>query len=135
MYTTLTLVAAFALGAPALKDKEPLGKGPGYLGIRFSKAESDGLLITEIQPDSPALRAGLKADDIMVKVDNIDLKDADTAEFLKIVSGYRPGTVVALDIKRGSGLLTIKVKLGVRPADFQTNIPPPQIELPIPPPQ
>ena len=35
MTTSLTLLAALVLGAPALKDKEPLGKGPGYLGVRF----------------------------------------------------------------------------------------------------
>ena len=42
MFTQLTLACALSLGAPALKEKEPLGTGPGYLGITFTK-DSDGL--------------------------------------------------------------------------------------------
>ena len=77
MTTSLTLLAALVLGAPALKDKEPLGKGPGYLGVRFMK-EGDGLVVTDVQPDSPALKAGLKQNDVIMKIDTIDLKDSDT---------------------------------------------------------
>lgn len=125
MTTSLTLLAALVLGAPALKDKEPLGKGPGYLGIRFTK-EDDGLMVTEVKDDSPALKAGLKTNDIIQKIDAIDLKEADTNELVKIVGGMRPGTVVALHVRRGTESLTIKVKLAPRPADFETsNLRPP----------
>ena len=132
MTPTLTLLAALALGAPALKDKEPLGKGPGYLGIRFSEAE-DGLIVTDVQPDSPALKAGVRPNDVILKVDATSLKGADTGELVKVIGAMRPGTVVALDIMRGATAMTIKVKLGPRPADFQQmqpNYPPPGILLP-----
>jgi S1-C subfamily serine protease len=122
MTTSLTLMAALVIGAPALKDKEPVGKGPGYLGVRFSK-DGEGLVITDVQPDSPALKAGVRPNDILMKIDSTSLKDSDTGELVKTVGSMRPGTVVLLEIKRGNESLTIKVKLGVRPADFQTISP------------
>lgn len=132
MTTSLTLLAALMIGAPALKDKEPPAKGPGYLGIRFMEA-GDGLAVTEVQPDSPALKAGVRTNDVILKIDATSLKGVESGELVKVVGGMRPGTVVALEVRRGGDTLTIKVKLGPRPADFQQiqpNYPPPGIVLP-----
>lgn len=126
MTTSLTLLAALVLGAPALKEKEPLGKGPGYLGIRFTK-DGDGLLITEVQPDSPALKAGVRAEDIIMKIDMVDFKDADTNEFVKLIGGMRPGTVINVQIVRGKETMVMKIKLAPRPANFEAT---PTIPLP-----
>jgi S1-C subfamily serine protease len=127
MFTQITLLSALALGAPALKDKEPLGSGPGYLGIVFQK-DGDGLTVNEVKPDGPAGKAGLKEGDVIFKIDDIDFKDSDTAELVKLVGGMRPGTVVGITVQRGTQKLVVKVKLAPRPADFQTlpsRIPPP----------
>src|SRR5436309_12027473 len=121
MFTQLTLVAALVAGAPALKEKEPLGTGPGYLGITFTK-DADGLQVTEVKPDGPAARAGVKEGDVIHKIDHYDLKDADTSELVKLVGGMRPGTVIAVDVRRGKDSLTGKIKLGARPPDL-TPIP------------
>jgi S1-C subfamily serine protease len=125
MQTQLTLIAALAMGAPALKDKEPLGTGPGYLGITFQKDEG-GLRVTDVKENAPASKAGLKVEDLIVKIEDANLKDADTSELVKMIGGMRPGTVVAVEIRRGSETLTLKVKLGPRPADFPqpSKIPP-----------
>jgi S1-C subfamily serine protease len=130
MFTQLTLAAAMTLGAPALKEKEPLGTGPGYLGITFTK-DSDGLQITEVKPDGPAAKAGVKEGDVIQKIDAADLRDAETTELVKLVGGMRPGTVIAVDVRRGKDILTLKIKLGNRPADFTpmpSRIPPPPID-------
>ena len=130
MFTQLTLAAALAVGAPALKEKEPLGTGPGYLGITFTK-DTEGLQVTEVKPEGPAAKAGVKEGDVIVKIDGTDLKEADTGELVKLVGGMRPGTVIAVDVRRGKDALTLKIKLGVRPADFSplpTRIPPPPID-------
>src|SRR5438874_2880951 len=94
MFTQLTLAAALAVGAPALKEKEPLGSGPGYLGITFTN-DADGIQVTDVKPDSPADRGGVKEGDVIVKLDDADLKDADTGDLVKLVAAMRPGTVVA----------------------------------------
>ena len=126
MFTPLTLAAAMAVGAPALKEKEPVGTGPGYLGITFTK-DSDGLQVTEVKPDGPAHKAGVKEGDVIQKLDAADLRDADTNELVKMVGGMRPGTVIAVDVRRGTDNLTLKIKLGARPPDFTptpSRIPP-----------
>ena len=64
----------------------------------------------------------------------MDLVEAHTGELVKMVSAMRPGTVVAVELKRGSEALTVKVKLGPRPADFTPTprLPPPTIDDPRP---
>jgi len=119
--TTLTLITALALGAPALKEKEPLGTGPGFIGITFQADGDSGLVIVNVLPDSPATKANLKANDVILKVDGISMADGDTNAFLKIVASKRPGTIVALDIRRGNETLVLKVKLGPRPADYSPD--------------
>jgi S1-C subfamily serine protease len=129
MFTQVTLVAALAVGAPALKDKEPLGTGPGYMGITFQK-DDGGLVITDVKENAPAAKAGMKVNDLVVKVEGASFTDADTGDLVKLIGGMRPGTVVAVEVRRGSEMLTLKVKLGPRPADFQVRptIPPPNID-------
>ncbi|HJZ56986.1 MAG TPA: PDZ domain-containing protein [Gemmataceae bacterium] len=133
MFTSLTLVSALAVGAPALKEKEPLGKGPGYLGITFTK-EDGGLMITDIKPGGPAEKGGLQVNDLIVKLDGTDMANADTGDLVKMVAGMRPGTVVAVEVRRGKESLILKVKLGPRPPDFKPTPaqPPPDIDRPPP---
>ncbi len=118
MFTTLTL--AFALGAPALKDKEPLGKGPGYLGITFT-ADEEGVVITEVKADGPAAKAGLKEGDVLLKANDTELKDYDTTKFVEMIAAMRPNMVVGFKVRRGAEDLTVKVKLAPRPADFEAQ--------------
>jgi S1-C subfamily serine protease len=129
MSTSLTLIAALSLGAPALKDKEPPGKGPGYLGITFQQ-QGGGMVITEVKPDSPASKGGVRVNDLVVKVEGTSMENADTSDFVRLIGSMRPGTIVALDVKRGSETLTLKVKLGARPPDFSPTpiVPPPNID-------
>ena len=117
MFTPLTLATALLVGAPALKDKTPEGRGPGYMGITFQK-DAGGLVVKEVKADGPAARAGLRADDLIVRLDDVDMAEAETGELVKMVSAMRPGTVVSVEIKRGSQALTLKVKLAARPPDF-----------------
>lgn len=128
MSTSLTLIAALSLGAPALKEKEPVGSGPGYLGITFQK-DDVGLMITDVKPDGPAAKAGVKVNDVVMAAEGTNLKDAETGDFVKMIGAMRPGTVVALEVKRGGDTLTLKVKLGVRPKDFS----PTPVPIPRPP--
>ena len=71
----------------------------------------------------------MKVNDLIMKVEDANLKDADTGDLVKLVGGMRPGTVVAVEVRRGSETLTLKVKLAPRPADFQARptIPPPPL--------
>ncbi|HVK07744.1 MAG TPA: PDZ domain-containing protein [Gemmataceae bacterium] len=120
MYTALTLAAALSVGAPALKSKEePLGKGPGYMGITFSQACEGGLVITEIKPGGPAEKAGLKENDVLLKANDVELRDVDTTKFVDLIASMRPNQVVTFQVARNGEGMTVKLKLGARPADFE----------------
>jgi predicted metalloprotease with PDZ domain len=121
-FTSLAL-STLLLAYPAPRDVEPPDKGPGYLGVTFEGAEADGVLITDVRTDGPAISAGLRAQDIIRKFNGEPIQ-FDT--FAKRIIRIRPGTVVPLDIQRGSANLVIKVKIGVRPDDFPYPLPEPE---------
>ncbi len=104
--------AALTVGAPALKPREePLGKGPGYLGITFSQACEGGLVITEIKPGGPAEKAGLKVNDILLKANDAELKEMDTTKFVELIASMRPNQIVTFQVARDGEGTTVKVKL------------------------
>ncbi len=65
--------------------------------------------IEEVTPGSPADKANLKPDDLIVYVDGLPVQDINT--FLKIMSTYTPETEVKLEIQRGDKLTTVPLKL------------------------
>src|SRR5690348_1529466 len=68
-----------------------------------------GALITEVTPDSPAAKAGLKPGDLVVAVDGKPIADAQD---LRNAQGLKPlGTTLALDVDRGSQHLQVSAKL------------------------
>ncbi len=82
-----------------------------YLGIR---AGNDKMLlkIEAVTPGSPADKAGLKANDIILKVDNLPLTNADDfADFLK---ARIPGARLTIQVRRGNDVVMLPVVLGKR---------------------
>ena len=69
--------------------------------------------IEEVLPDSPAAKAGLKPDDLIVYVDGEPV--VSIASFNEIISKSRPGTLLKLEVRRGDKLLTIDLTLGELP--------------------
>jgi hypothetical protein len=71
-----------------------------------------GVRISSVMEDSPGARAGLKAGDILVKLNGIDLPDlkAYTHELKK----YKPGESVVFQILRDGKKMEIPVVLGAR---------------------
>jgi serine protease Do/serine protease DegQ len=68
-----------------------------------------GALITEVVPDSPAAKAGLKPGDLVVAIDGTPIDDAQD---LRNAQGLKPvGTTLTLDVQRGSKHLQVSAKL------------------------
>jgi S1-C subfamily serine protease len=111
MFTQLTLAAALAVGAPALKEKEPLGTGPGYLGITFTK-DTEGLQVTEVKPEGPAAKAGVKEGDVIVKIDGTDINTF--ADLAQTIAQKKPGETIPIEILRNGQTQTVNVTLGER---------------------
>jgi S1-C subfamily serine protease len=96
-----------------------------YLGIEYQPLnpaisaqlgikETQGAIIGNVVPSSPAEAAGLQQDDVITAIDNQALKEeSDLAKFL---SGHKPGDVVTLTVDRGNKTGQVKVTLGEAPA-------------------
>jgi serine protease Do len=65
--------------------------------------------IEEVVPGSPADRAKLRPDDLIVYIDGLPVPDINT--FNNILAGYGPGQEPKLEIQRGDKLTTVPLKL------------------------
>ena len=87
-------------------------------------------MVSEVVPDSPAGKAGLKVNDVLLNANDTNLKDMKRTAFAELIAAKRSGTLLSLEVRRGTELLTVKVKLGPRPSDFEAlkaKLPPPTI--------
>ncbi len=78
----------------------------------FGLKRSRGALINHVAADSPADKAGLKAGDIVLKINKKAIKNHSELPF--VIGRYRPGDSVKMHIVRGSEKLTKKVTIGSR---------------------
>ncbi|HHH76397.1 MAG TPA: S41 family peptidase, partial [Phycisphaerae bacterium] len=82
--------------------KSMLGKFFG-VGIQIGKEQGQPLRVSTPLAGSPAFKAGIKAEDLIIKVDGTDTAPHDVDDLVKMITGPR-GTKVILTIKR-EGLL------------------------------
>lgn len=126
MFTSLVL-GTMIIAYPAPRDKEVTDKGPGYLGVTFEPADAEGVRVTDVRSDGPAMGAGLRPQDVIRKFNG---EPIEFTTFAQRIVRYRPGTVIPLNVERGGMNLVIKVKLGVRPDDFPYPLPEPELTEP-----
>jgi len=93
---------------PKIKTKEG---GGGYHGIRFvpDVVERTPPYVDEVEVGSPAAKAGLKPDDLIVYVDGLPV--ASIQMFKETLSRYRPGDDLKLEVRRDDKLTTVGIKL------------------------
>jgi len=82
------------------------------IGAEIGYNFSTGIFkIGTVFEDSPAEKAGLKTDDVLLKVNNEDIKGKSTSEIASIVKG-KTGTKVTLTVMRDKEELEIVIKRG-----------------------
>ena len=79
-----------------------------------SVQEDHGILILKVLPDSPAAKAGLKAGDVIQKINNQAVLDANQVQ--SIVEASKIGQDLPLELRRSGQTVTINVKPGILPA-------------------
>jgi putative serine protease PepD len=89
----------------------------GYLGVTPALTAGggrDGALIQEVAPDSPASRAGLRAGDLVTRIDGQAVETY--SELVARIRAHKPGDRVTLTVVRGGQETTISATLTERPA-------------------
>src|SRR5579864_7198045 len=75
----------------------------------FQLSKAQGAVVSEVQPDSPGAKAGLRVGDVITKVDGRDVNDAGQLQVE--VGQLQPGTTVHLDVLRDGKSMTVPVTL------------------------
>jgi S1-C subfamily serine protease len=93
----------------------PGGRPPAFLGIQMQPGEG-GVVVSEVVPNSPAARAGLRRDDVITAVDDRPTNNPD--DLRDAIQKAGPGKEVTLQVLRGKEKQTIKTTLGEGGAGF-----------------
>lgn len=103
-----------------LKEKGSVTRG--WLGVMIQKItpdlaksfglkESEGALVGDVIPDSPASDAGVKVGDVIVRYDNKNIKTME--ELPRVVAGTRPGETVKVEVIRDGKRKTITITIAL----------------------
>ena len=110
-------------GAPGPVSLDMLGMARNYLGVRVQSMTEDlrayfkaprgrGLLVSRVEEETPAAKAGLRAGDVIIAVGGKGISErSDIAEAL---SDYEPGDKVAVKIVRDGAEKTVQVEIAER---------------------
>ena len=85
--------------------------------------DSAGLIVTDIEPDSPADKAGLKHGDVIVAVDGKPIHDQD--ELRLTISQMPPGTKITLSTSRDGKPMVLNAtlsQLSEKPNEFLPGV-------------
>jgi S1-C subfamily serine protease len=85
---------------PALKQQDDL-------------TPSSGALVISVQPGSPADKAGLQVNDVIVSLNATAIQSP--SDLTAAIHPFNPGDRVAVGVYRGSTKMTVDVTLGARP--------------------
>jgi serine protease Do len=75
----------------------------------FSVNDSNGAVVTQVQPDSAGAKAGLKVGDVITEIDGKKITDAGQLQME--VGEMTPGTKIALQVMRDGKLTSVPVTL------------------------
>ena len=86
------------------------------LAKSFNLKKAEGILISEVQHGSPAEKAGLKQGDVILRLNNTPLDDAN--DLRNQISLLSPGSKAGLQIIRDGKTQDIEITIGEQPANF-----------------
>jgi serine protease Do len=89
----------------------------------FDESSATGAVVTQVEPNSPASKAGLQVGDVITAIDGQSINDA--GELQVMVGQKQPGTKVAVDLLRNGKSMSMPVTLeglGNSPASDENNV-------------
>jgi serine protease Do len=131
---------AFAIPADTVKSiiTQLRQKGSvtrGWIGVQIQPVTPDiadsmglkdanGALVAELQPDSPAVKAGIKSGDVITTVNGTGVRDA--RQLARLIGNMSPGATVTLGLIRDGQPKTITLTLGTLPNEKEASSASPQ---------
>ncbi|MDH4198054.1 MAG: PDZ domain-containing protein, partial [Candidatus Aminicenantes bacterium] len=94
-----------------IKEKGKVERG--WLGVSIAQDDEGGVTVTGVDRQSPAELAKLRADDVIVRID--DREVTGTEMLASEIRKRRPGQDVTLRLERNGKSVDVKVKLGELP--------------------
>jgi serine protease Do len=85
------------------------------LAIQFHLSDTQGALVSQVNKDSPAQKAGLKAGDVIVRFEGKQVRD--TRQLRNLVASSAPGTRVRIDVVRNGKEESVTATIGKLPAE------------------
>lgn len=110
----------------------------GYLGVGFAdvtperaralnRKEDGGVEVKRVDENSPASKAGVRENDVIVEVNRVKIEDVD--QFVRTISETAPGTKIELIVWRNSARQTLTATLEPRTVPMESFDP----DFPAPP--
>jgi len=116
----MRILIAFAVaslivaGGSSIRAEDP---PEGSIGVQI-KIDDGKIVVVEPIKGSPAEKAGLKPDDVILKINDYKVKDnvdeEGLQEAVKEIVKHKPGEKIKIGIKRGDKDMTIEVVVGKR---------------------
>ena len=135
---------AFAIPAETVKNvitqlREKGTVTRGWIGVQIQPVTPDiadsmglkqasGALVSEPQPNSPAVKAGIQSGDVITSVNDTPVKDA--RELARRIGTMLPGTTVRLGLIHQGQEKNVTLTLGTLPNEKQAENTPSQREVP-----
>jgi len=83
------------------------------LAQSFNLPNPRGALVSQVEPGMPAARAGIRAGDVILKLDGAEIEDS--AMLSRVIAAKKPGDEVTVDVLREGSRQQITVSLGEAP--------------------
>jgi S1-C subfamily serine protease len=95
-----------------------------YIGVSYQMVSKDvasvqdlpeGAFVRRVLPNTPADEAGLRAGDVIIKIDSKDVNEDNT--LASVLTEYKVGDTIELEVNRDGQIIKLKAKLGEAPQE------------------
>jgi S1-C subfamily serine protease len=95
------------------------GASPGFRPVASTPDGTPEVVVTAVDPTSPASRAGIESGDVITAVNG---QAATTTALSNVIEAKKPGQVLSLTVSTQAGTETIQVRLAQAPVDFELSV-------------
>ena len=100
---------SLGVGVVGVRERK-IPPGGGFLGIMpGSPTEGTGVRVTQVTSNQPADRAGVLVNDVIIKIDDIDI--TNILVLRETLRNYSEGDQISLTVRRGKEELVLKLRL------------------------